>query len=54
MFTMKFSTANAAFDDKEAEVSRILRDIAECVERGLTNGRVADYNGNVVGKWELK
>lgn len=60
MFTLKISTANAAFDDEGQEIARILRVIAEQV---LDCGHysavkhsqpIRDINGNTVGKWELK
>ena len=54
MFTVKFSTANEAFDMPTDEMARILRDIADRVERGIaigSAGKVLDVNGNTVGKW---
>lgn len=55
MFTMKFETDNAAFDDGHyaAEVARILRNVADKVERGVLMGRIADANGNGIGKFEV-
>lgn len=46
---------NAAFEfDKEREVARILRDIADKIERGHEPTKPMDYNGNSVGKIEYK
>ena len=56
-FEMRFRTDNAAFDDPDntgaaqTEIARILRDIADRVERGSTAGRISDINGNSVGAW---
>ena len=52
MFTLQFTTDNAAFEDcPEAEIARILRALAGKVERGETDGTVRDANGNRVGEW---
>ena len=54
-FVVRMTTTNAAFheDDgiemRHAEVARILRHIAEQVERGA--GACMDVNGNKVGTW---
>ncbi len=53
MFKLEFETDNAAFEDFEGEVSRIVQDVARCVEAGRRRGKVSDANGNAVGKWEL-
>jgi hypothetical protein len=58
MFTLEFDTDNAAFTDGEmptygTECARILRAIAEQLERGSTGGAAVDVNGNTVGRWEL-
>lgn len=53
MFTMKFSTDNAAFDDEAHEVSRILKEVAAQVERGSDYGTVRDVNGNTIGEWSF-
>ncbi len=50
MFTLKIETENAAFaEDGSSEVARILRDVASRLDRGETDGRVRDANGNTVG-----
>ena len=47
-----FGIRNAAFSEaREAEIARILREIAEKVERGSTQGKVYDVNGNNVGSF---
>ena len=54
MFTVKFSTANEAFDEPATEIARILREVAAKVEAGIdvgTAAKVMDVNGNTVGKW---
>lgn len=59
VFTVKFDTDNAAFDDgnREAEIIRILRSIADRVERDGCSGffeTIRDVNGNEVGRFALK
>jgi hypothetical protein len=55
MFTLKFSTANAAFDDPLYEIARALRAIARQVETGRgKDGKVTDCNGNTIGAWAWK
>ena len=50
MFTLKFETDNAAFDeDHRQETARILREIAREIEGGLNDGPVRDINGNKIG-----
>jgi hypothetical protein len=51
MFTVKIKTQNAAFEgeDKALELARILREIAQHLEDGQSEGRVQDSNGNTVG-----
>ena len=47
------NTDNAAFDggNKGVELARILREIAEKIENGVTSGACWDINGNKVGYW---
>ena len=54
MFYLNIETDNAAFTDDapEAEIARILRRIAERVERGEQSGDIMDVNGNRVGAWD--
>lgn len=55
MFELSFKAGNAAFEDgnKEYEVSRILKEIAEKVVNGSTGGKIKDINGNTIGEWDL-
>lgn len=54
MFTLKFETRNAAFDDFPAsESARILREIAQKIEEGQLSGKIRDVNGNHVGNFTL-
>lgn len=58
VFRMKFDCDNAAFEDCgiATETGRILRDIAERIERGEATGmyqNVKDANGNIVGTFRL-
>ena len=49
---IEFSTDNAAFDEcGDAEVRRILEEIANKVERGYDHGSIFDINGNNIGTW---
>ena len=53
MFYLNIETDNAAFTDApEAEIARILRRIAERVERGEQSGGILDVNGNGIGDWD--
>jgi hypothetical protein len=55
-FSLSFNMDNAAFADGNHpdEVARILRDIAARVgEQGDEYGIIYDYNGNVVGNWDM-
>lgn len=58
VFRMRFDCDNAAFEDDgiATEIGRILRDIAERIERVEASGlyqNVRDSNGNVVGTFRL-
>ena len=52
MFTIKIKTDNAAFTESKAlEIARILRELAEKIERSDSLDHVImDYNGNNVGE----
>lgn len=54
MFKIEINTDNSAFDDKQTEIARILRSVADKIGNGgLYSGMpLIDYNGNVVGKAE--
>jgi len=52
LFTVKMETVNAAFTDcPQGEIARILRDVAERIERDGDNPPfyLRDINGNRVG-----
>ena len=50
--SIKFNTDNAAFEDHNNEISKILREIGEAIEQhGITEGPCRDRNGNTVGQW---
>lgn len=53
MFTLNFATDNAAFaDGREAEIARILRELADKIadgDRDDMNLSIFDANGNSVG-----
>ncbi|HEU0197011.1 MAG TPA: hypothetical protein VFQ88_07305 [Nevskiaceae bacterium] len=56
--TIKIETGNAAFDPEPEEVARILRELADKVEksRGVEKGdemSLFDANGNKVGTWRV-
>lgn len=60
MFKVEIATDNAAFTDGnlEGEVARIMRDLADRIERGDLQSEkwcniARDINGNVVGKAKL-
>ena len=51
---IQFDTDNAAFEEYgDAEVRRILEEIADKVEHGYDHGSIMDINGNKIGSWEL-
>lgn len=56
-FTVKIDIDNSAFDDRDAEISRILSEIAGKIEGcGTAQGMsqtIRDINGNTVGRWKL-
>ena len=61
MLKIEIKTGNAAFCNPETgeedmyyegfELSRILRQIADRIDSGMTSGSCIDLNGNKVGKW---
>lgn len=54
MFKLEFATDNAAFEVPFAEIARILRDVAERIERGAVSAPVRDINGNTVGAFAIE
>ena len=53
MFVLKIKTENAAFEDRELEVARILRDVAQRIEDDYQSGSCRDSNGNLVGDFSF-
>lgn len=54
MFSVKFETGNAAFDDDPAwECCEILQRIRARLAAGEVSGGIMDSNGNKIGTWEL-
>lgn len=52
-FKLEIETDNATFDgdhNRDAEVARILRDIASKIELGYGGRLIYDINGNKVGR----
>lgn len=55
MLTLNINTDNDAFTPYVlAECARILRDTASMLEHDHIKGVLRDYNGNVVGNWNLE
>jgi hypothetical protein len=59
-FQIEFRTGNSAFEnadgerDEAAEVARILRDVANAIERGTRGAPIHDSNGNRIGRFDLE
>ena len=54
MFTLKFSTDNAAFtENPNEEIARILKRVADKITNYQTEGFILDINGNKIGKFKL-
>ena len=51
--TMEIETDNATFENKEEEICRIIRKMAEQIASGSDGEKVFDINGNRVGYWHL-
>ena len=54
MLEIKIRTENAAYEDNPYEIVRNLRDIANKIEFGYTEGSVMDINGNKTGEWKYE
>ena len=54
MVTIKFSTANEAFDVPGPEIARILTNLAYKIREGAPTGEIKlrDVNGNTVGSFK--
>ena len=56
-FTLEIECENAIFEDWQTEVARILRGVADRLDRldgrqDQITGNILDLNGNTVGSWE--
>ena len=51
-FRIDIGTSNAAFKDDPGELARLLRKVADRLDRGDKDGRIVDINGNVVGRFD--
>ena len=56
MVTIKFSTANEAFNVPGPEIARILRHLAKMVDSLMAGGeyKIFDANGNTIGSFNYK
>ncbi len=60
MFTLKINTANDAFIDEKRAIADMLEEVAERLRHDVSPADdrigcvIRDYNGNTVGKWELR
>lgn len=54
-FRVLIGVGNAAFDPEPGyEIARILREVADKIEGGQTDGGALDINGNSVGKFGFR
>jgi hypothetical protein len=54
-FFLNFDMDNDSFKHyPEGEIARILNDIAADILNGTVEGRILDYNGNFIGKYEIE
>lgn len=55
MFTLTFTAGDPNTDNgnKNFHAARVLREVADDVENGGSNGLVRDVEGKVVGNWTL-
>lgn len=55
-FEINMRSGNAAFSDGNAphETARILRETADRIDRGDTDGNLRDINGNTIGHFVLE
>lgn len=54
-FVLEFNCDNVAFDGYATaeETARLLREAADKVTAGRTEGKLVDSNGNTVGEWRF-
>jgi hypothetical protein len=50
-FILRMNCDNAAFEDLEIEVSRLLQKVASQIEANQKSGKIIDFNGNTVGEF---
>lgn len=53
VFRLEIECDNAAFEEREHEVARILQYVAKRVRDGETGAVVRDLNGNTVGEYRF-
>lgn len=55
MFNVSINLQNDAFlgANRQEELARIMRRIAEQVQTGMTESVITDKNGNSVGMWRI-
>lgn len=54
VFRLVIKCEGAAFEDGDAELVRLLRKLADMVNKsgvGYGGGRIIDHNGNAAGEW---
>ncbi len=57
MVSLKFDTDNAAFSGEiqgRAEISRILKEVAEEIRTGMVSNSIRDINGNFIGRYQIE
>lgn len=54
--TLTIATTNSAFDGDslEPELARMLRTVADAIERGTSGAPLFDVNGNNVGRFDYE
>jgi hypothetical protein len=52
--SIEMKTDNAAFEDDDREVERLLVQVARRIRLGFTELEITDINGKTVGHWSLK
>ena len=59
MVTISFETGNAALRNEDGtldlnEVSDVIKEVADAIILGVTEGFPRDFNGNVIGWYKLE
>lgn len=52
-FRLEINLDNAAYENVGWEIGDNLDQVLQRIGQGVTEGRVRDTNGNVVGDWEI-